>query len=274
MPRKQQTIQVKKRQKSYRAGELSGDTAHVKPKGAFRIFTNYKLFAILGVAILGSGFVIGAFYRTNRTTSHGPSTVRGAGVTKATPEAGSTAASGASAAIKQYTAPPALSLDPNKTYTATIKTDKGDVTVQLNAKDAPATVNNFVYLANDHFYDGVTFFRVITDKDGSLAFAQAGDPTGTGSGGPGYDLPVEKTTGSVNEGVLVMAKPQAAGAPNNGSQFFFALKAVPTLDGKTTVFGNVTQGLDILKSLTPRDPQTQQNPEPGTRIQSITITES
>ena len=274
MPRKQQTIQVKKRQKSYRAGELSGDTAHVKPKGAFRIFTNYKLFAILGVAILGSGFVIGAFYRTNRTTSHGPSTVRGAGVTKATPEAGSTAASGASAAIKQYTAPPALSLDPNKTYTATIKTDKGDVTVQLNAKDAPATVNNFVFLANDHFYDGVTFFRVITDKDGSLAFAQAGDPTGTGSGGPGYDLPVENTTGSVNEGVLVMAKPQAAATPNNGSQFFFALKAVPTLDGKTTVFGNVTQGLDILKSLTPRDPQTQQNPEPGTRIQSITITES
>jgi cyclophilin family peptidyl-prolyl cis-trans isomerase len=275
MPRKMQTVQVKKRQKTYRAGELSGDTAHVKPKGAFRLFTNYKLFAILGVAILGSGFIIGAFYRTNgSSTTKGPNTVRGQGVTKATPEAGSTSVSGASGSIKQYTAPPTQSLDPTKTYTATIKTEKGDVTVQLNAKDAPETVNNFVFLANDHFYDGVTFFRVIPDKDGSLAFAQAGDPTGTGSGGPGYDLPAEKTTDPVAAGVLVMAKPQAAGAPNNGSQFFFALKAVPTLDGKTTVFGKVTSGLEVLTGLTPRDPQTQQNPEPGTRIESITITSS
>ncbi len=273
MPRKQQTIQVKKRQKSYRAGELSGDTAHVKPKGAFRLFTNYKVFAIVGVVILAGGFVVGALYQGNGSNPDGPG-VRGQGVTKATPEAGSTAQSGASGAIKQYPAPPVMSLDPNKTYIATIKTDKGDVKVQLNAKDAPATVNNFVYLANDHFYDGVTFFRVIPDKDGSLAFAQAGDPTGTGSGGPGYDLPVEKTTESVSAGVLVMAKPQSAGAPNSGSQFFFALKAAPTLDGKNTVFGKVTEGLDVLTGLTPRDPQTQQNPEPGTRIQTITITES
>ena len=146
--------------------------------------------------------------------------------------------------------------------------------MQLNAKEAPATVNNFVFLANEGFYNGVTFFRVIADKDGSLAFAQAGDPTGTGSGGPGYELPVETTTGSFTTGVLAMAKPQEAGTPNNGSQFFFTLKDVPTLDGKNTAFGKVTQGLDVLTSLAPRDPQTQQELEPGVRIESITIAES
>jgi cyclophilin family peptidyl-prolyl cis-trans isomerase len=273
MPRKKQVVQVKKRQKSYRSGEFSGDASHIKPKGAFRIFTNYKLFAFVGVAILASGFVIGAFYRNNGTTSTANS-VRGQGVTKATPESGATSVTGASVSIKQYSAPPAMTIDPNKAYTAKFKTDKGDVTVQLNAKEAPATVNNFVYLAKDGFYNGVTFFRVIADKDGSLAFAQAGDPTGTGSGGPGYELPVEKTSEPFTAGVLAMAKPQEAGAPNNGSQFFFTLKAVSTLDGKNTAFGKVTAGLDVLTSLTPRDPQAQQDLDPGARIESITITES
>lgn len=273
MPRTKQAIQVKKRQKSYRAGELSGDAARIKPKGAFRIFTNYKLFAIIGVVILSAGFVLGAFYQNNSSSSSTGS-VRGQGVTRATPEAGATSVSSASGSIKQYSAPPPLAIDVSKTYTATIKTDKGEFTVELNAKEAPATVNNFIYLARDGFYNGVTFFRVIADKDGSLAFAQAGDPTGTGSGGPGYDLPVEATSEPVTAGVLAMAKPQDAGAANNGSQFFFALKAVPTLDGKNTVFGKVTAGLDILTSLTPRDVQTQQDPEPGTRIESVSITES
>jgi cyclophilin family peptidyl-prolyl cis-trans isomerase len=274
MPRKKQNVHVKKRQKSYRPGELSGDVAHIKPKGAFRVFTNYKLFAIIGVVVLASSFVFSALYRGSRSSSTGPGNVRGQGVTRATPEAGSTATTGASATIKQYTAPPAMSIDLSKSYTATFKTDKGAVKVELNAKDAPTAVNNFVFLANDGFYNGVTFFRVIADTDGSLAFAQAGDPTGTGSGGPGYELPVEKTSATFTAGILAMAKPQEAGALNNGSQFFFTLKDVPTLDGKNTAFGKVTEGLDVLTGLTPRDPQTQQDPDPGARIESITITES
>lgn len=274
MPRNRQNVQVKKRQKSYRPGELSGDTTHIKPKGAFKIFTNYKLFAIVGVAILATSFVVTAYYRPNNSSGGGAG-VRGAGVTKATPSADSTPSpSGAASTIKQYSAPPVMSIDPDKSYTATFKTDKGDVTVQLNAKEAPATVNNFVFLANEGFYNGVTFFRVIADKDGSLAFAQAGDPTGTGSGGPGYELPVEATTESFTTGVLAMAKPQEAGAPNNGSQFFFTLKDVPTLDGKNTAFGKVTEGLDVLTNLAPRDPQTQQELEPGVRIETVTIAES
>jgi cyclophilin family peptidyl-prolyl cis-trans isomerase len=273
MPRKKQNVHVKKRQKSYRPGELSGDVAHIKPKGAFRVFTNYKLFAIIGVAVLASSVIFTAFYRGNSSTS-GASTVRGQDVVRATPEAGSTAVTGASATIKQYTAPPAMSIDLNKSYTATFKTDKGDVKVELNAKDAPTAVNNFVFLAKDGFYNGVTFFRVIADKDGSLAFAQAGDPTGTGSGGPGYELPVERTSATFTAGILAMAKPQEADALNNGSQFFFTLKDVPTLDGKNTAFGKVTEGLEVLTGLTPRDPQVQQDPDPGARIESITITES
>ena len=274
MPRKKQNVHVKKRQKSYRPGELSGDVAHIKPKGAFRVFTNYKVFAILGVVIMATSVVFTAFYRGNGSTSGGASNVRGQGVTRTTPEAGSTAITGASATIKQYPAPPVMSIDPGKSYTATFKTDKGDVKVELNARDAPTAVNNFVFLAKDGFYNGVTFFRVIADKDGSLAFAQAGDPTGTGSGGPGYELPVEKTSATFTAGILAMAKPQEAGALNNGSQFFFTLKDVPTLDGKNTAFGKVTEGLDVLTGLAPRDPQAQQEPDPGARIESITITES
>lgn len=274
MPRKKQTVQKQKRQKVYRAGEMAGDARRVKPKGAFRIFSNYKLFAIIGIVVIGGGFLISAFYSNRVSTGNAGKSPRGAGVTRTTPEAGATSVSGASATIKQYPAAPAMTIDPNKTYVATIKTEKGDITVTLNAKEAPAAVNNFVFLANDRFYDGSTFFRVIADANGSLHFAQAGDPTGTGSGGPGYDLPVEKTTEQFTAGVLAVAKPNEAGAPNNGSQFFFTLQDEPTLEGKFTAFGSVTSGIDVLRSLQPRDPQTQPDAAPGARIESITISES
>lgn len=277
MPRKKLIVQKKKREKVYRAGELSGDTRHIKPKGVFRLFTNYKLFAIIGVIVIGGGFVFAALNRGNNTSTTKAS-VRGTGVQGATAEAGTVVASGASGSIKQYSAPPATTIDPNKTYMATIKTDQGDIHVQLNAKDAPATVNNFVFLAKDGFYNGVTFFRVVADKDGTVHYAQAGDPTGTGSGGPGYDLPAEATPGQdfSAPGILAMAKPNEAGKPNNGSQFFFTLQSEPTLKGRETAFGKVADqsSLDVLKGLTVRDPQASASLDAGTRIDSITITES
>ena len=277
MPRKKQAVQQKKREKVYRPGELSGDTRHIKPKGAFKLFTNYKLFAIIGVGVLASSFVFSALYRGGTSSStHSNRSVRGSNPGQTTAAAGTAVASGASGSIKQYSAPPAATIDPNKSYMATIKTDKGDIKIQLNAKDAPATVNNFVFLAKDGFYDGSTFYRVIADKDGAIHFAQAGDPTGTGSGGPGYDLPVEATAGQPFDlpGILAMAKPNEAGKPNNGSQFFFTLQSEPTLNGRDTAFGKVVEGLDVLKSLPVRDPQTQQNPDPGVRIDTITISET
>jgi cyclophilin family peptidyl-prolyl cis-trans isomerase len=142
------------------------------------------------------------------------------------------------------------------------------VKLQLLPQEAPETVNNFVFLARDGFYDGVTFHRVVKDF-----VAQAGDPTGTGVGGPGYDLPVESTDEAFTEGVLAMAKPQEAGSPNNGSQFFILLTDEPTFEGKFTVFGRVTSGMDVLDNLTEHDPQLQAADD-GDRIESITIDET
>lgn len=273
MPRKKQIVQKQRRRKTYRPGELSGDAQALKPRGAFRVFTNYKLFAIIGAVVLVGGLGFSAYVGTRNPASTGKS-VRGQGVVRTTPEAGSTSTTGAQATIKQYQAAPPMTIDPNRTYTATIKTEKGDITIELLPKEAPETVNNFVFLAQQGFYNGVTFYRVIADKSGVLHFAQAGDPTGTGSGGPGYELAPEQTAGSLVPGTLAMAKPNEAGAQNNGSQFFFTLQNEPTLDGRYTVFGKVTSGLNVLEGLLPRDPQTQKDPPPGTKIDSITITES
>jgi len=167
---------------------------------------------------------------------------------------------------KKYSAPPPMTIDPKKKYTATFKTDKGDFVVELYADKAPQTVNNFVFLARDHFYDGVTFHRVIRDF-----MAQGGDPTGTGSGGPGYKFgdefhPSLKHNGP---GILSMAN---AGPGTNGSQFFITHGPTPHLDNKHTVFGKVTQGMDIVLSIHDRDPG--RATQPGTKINSIEISES
>lgn len=133
-----------------------------------------------------------------------------------------------------------MQLDPTKTYYATIKTNKGDMRLELYADKAPLTVNNFVFLARDKFYDGVPFHRVIQDF-----MVQTGDPTGTGRGGPGYRFrdeihPQLKHDGP---GVLSMAN---AGPNTNGSQFFITHVATPWLDGKHTVFGKLLEGQDVL----------------------------
>ena len=136
MPRKKQTVQTKKRQKAYQAGEFSGDATQIKPKGAFKIFGNYTLFAIIGAVVLMSGLIISAVFGNRGSTSTtNPNGVRGQGVTRTTPEAGQTVTSsdtGAATNIKQYPGPPVMSIDPAKTYTAVIKTESGDVTVQLD----------------------------------------------------------------------------------------------------------------------------------------------
>jgi cyclophilin family peptidyl-prolyl cis-trans isomerase len=167
---------------------------------------------------------------------------------------------------KQWKDSPPMTIDLKKKYTATVKTDVGDIVVQLHADKAPSIVNNFVFLAREGFYDGVTFHRVIANF-----MAQAGDPTGTGSGGPGYRFADEfhKDLRHDGPGVLSMAN---AGPNTNGSQFFITHIATPWLDGKHAVFGKVTAGLEVLMSIPPRDPG--RDRQPGTRIQSITIGES
>lgn len=132
-------------------------------------------------------------------------------------------------------------IDTDKQYTATIETRKGNLVLELFATDVPVTVNNFVFLAREGYYDGVTFHRVIPDF-----MAQGGDPTGTGAGGPGYSFADEFTTHKHGTGALSMAN---AGPNTNGSQFFITYSPQPHLDNHHSVFGRLVKGMDVLKKL-------------------------
>ena len=169
------------------------------------------------------------------------------------------------AGTKQYAAAPPLLIDPAGSYVATIRTAKGDIVVELLPDKAPITVNSFVFLARQGFYDGVTFHRVIPGF-----MAQGGDPTGTGSGGPGYSFEDEAndlTFGTA--GLLAMAN---SGPDTNGSQFFITYGPAEHLNGKHTIFGRVIEGMDVAEALTVRDPN--QNPDSlGDVIETVTIEE-
>jgi cyclophilin family peptidyl-prolyl cis-trans isomerase len=167
---------------------------------------------------------------------------------------------------KQYSAPPPMRIDPQKKYVATFETARGDIVVELFADKAPHTVNNFVFLAREGFYDNTTFHRVIPDF-----MAQGGDPTGTGTGGPGYRFADEFHPSLRHDGpgTLSMAN---AGPGTNGSQFFITYVATPWLDNKHAVFGRVTQGMEVLRVISPRDPS--RATRPGDTIKTIRIEES
>jgi len=154
-----------------------------------------------------------------------------------------------------YSAPPPMTIDTSKQYTATIETDKGDIMLELFASDVPVTVNNFVFLSREGFYDNTTFHRIIPDF-----MAQGGDPTGTGTGGPGYKFADEFTKHTHITGTLSMAN---AGPNTNGSQFFITYAPQPHLDNHHSVFGQLTDGMDILKVL-----------KNGDTIKRITIEEN
>ena len=165
-----------------------------------------------------------------------------------------------------YSEPPAMTIDTDKEYEAVIRmADGGEMRLSLFDDEAPITVNNFVFLANQGFYDGTTFHRVLENF-----MAQGGDPAGTGSGGPGYTFEDELDTGFNfdRRGLLAMAN---AGANTNGSQFFITFTETPHLDGLHTIFGELTEGDDVLNALTLRDPDTAT--EPGDVIDEIVIVE-
>ena len=169
-------------------------------------------------------------------------------------------------ASKQYSAPPGMQIDPAKSYTATIAMAKGgDIVIQLFPDKAPITVNSFVFLARDGYFNCVIFHRVLPDF-----MAQGGDPTGTGGGGPGYEFQNEDSDLKFDsEGVVAMAN---AGRDTNGSQFFITFGPQPSLDGGYTIFGKVIAGMDVVHSLTLRDPQDPSAP-PGDVISTIVVEE-
>jgi len=158
---------------------------------------------------------------------------------------------------KKWNNPPEMQIDPEKSYKINMETNKGTIEIKLYPEHAPVTVNNFVFLAQEGYYDDVAFHRVIPNF-----VIQGGDPTGTGRGGPGYRFQDEFEGNPLKHetGVLSMAN---AGPGTNGSQFFITHSPQPHLDGKHTVFGKVTSGMDVVNSI-----------KEGDKMTSVTVIES
>jgi cyclophilin family peptidyl-prolyl cis-trans isomerase/protein-disulfide isomerase len=168
---------------------------------------------------------------------------------------------------RQYASCPAVTVQQDKQYIATLHTEKGDIVIQLFADKAPMTVNSFLFLAREGWYDNITFHRVIPD-----IFAQTGDPSGTGKGNPGYYIITEIDSDLTFDkpGVVAMVN---SGPDTSGSQFFITFAPVAEYNGKFTIFGQVLSGMEVLKQLTPRDAQPISDTPPGDKLISITIEE-
>ena len=166
---------------------------------------------------------------------------------------------------KSYDRPPEMLISPDKDYYATFRTEKGSIRIRLFADKAPQTVNNFVFLAREGFFDGTTFHRVIKDF-----MVQGGDPTGTGTGGPGYRIRDEFHPDLKHDkpGILSMAN---AGPNTGGSQFFITHAPTPWLDERHAVFGEVVEGMELVYAIRSRDPRL--DAEPGDRVEMVEIEE-
>ncbi|HEX6299931.1 MAG TPA: peptidylprolyl isomerase [Acidimicrobiia bacterium] len=166
---------------------------------------------------------------------------------------------------KQYDSAPDLAIDLSKSYSATLDTSHGEIVIEFDPERSPLTVNNFVFLANEGFYDGVVFHRVIENF-----MIQGGDPTGTGQGGPGYRFRDEiEGSGTYTRGTVAMAN---AGPNTNGSQFFIVHKDTG-LPHSYTIFGKVTEGMDAVDSIASSDTDTSDRPRDDVVIKKVTITE-
>jgi len=170
---------------------------------------------------------------------------------------------------RMYTTPPPQVIDPDKDYVATIRTERGDIVIELYADQAPVNVNSFVFLAREGWYDGVTFHRVLPDF-----VAQTGDPTGSGIGYPGYRCGDEIVpTLTYDEAGMVGMASSGPGTNSISAQFFITYDALPQLDGNYTIIGRVIEGMDVVESLTPRDPGQSFGLPPGDVIETILVEE-
>jgi cyclophilin family peptidyl-prolyl cis-trans isomerase len=244
-----------------------------EPRNLFERMIHHKwafpVISVVGGLILISGTFL---LFTNNSTSNPTKAVRPVGsAVRGTPGPGGTATPAAAEATatpgpqRSFSAAPAFSIDPSASYSATLKTDKGDIVVQLDPKSAPIAVNNFVFLAQNHFYDGLSFQRV---DPGFVA--QAGSTTADGTGGPGYTVQDDNSPAKHAQGAVAMAE-STTQTNSAGSQFYVVLApSIASQDGRDTVFGHVTTGLDILQSLPARNPGEPGQP-PALQIQAIEI---
>ena len=166
---------------------------------------------------------------------------------------------------RQYSSCPPMAVDMSASYLATVETENGSFVIELFPESAPLAVNSFIFLAENGWFDGISFHRVLPGF-----VAQTGDPTGTGFGGPGYRFSVETDSELVFDraGLVAMAN---SGPENNGSQFFITYDVAPNLNGGYTIFGEVIEGMDVVEKITPRDPQGGAELPPGDLLLSVTI---
>lgn len=232
-----------------------------------RWLTNPKLFLVIGLLFAGAILLSGVGGILFSGSSSGGTQQANEAADVARDETGATATPGGAEAtatpqIKRYSAAPAMSIDPAKKYTATIETTQGNILVELDASAAPEAVNSFVFLAREHYYDGTLWMQVTTNPDGSKFTAQAGDPTQTGLGTPGYTIPENPT-----------ANPFARGAVGLASgQFYISYGDYPALNGKYTIVGRVIAGLDVLDRL--KLLNVKQRNDGADQVKSVVITES
>jgi len=252
-------------------------TSDLRLTGPLGLLTNKKLF-IVASAVFGAGIVLSLFFGILGISSGGSSSApmqaneapdvareNGTPTASGTPSVDSTPA-----AIKRYTVAPLMLIDPAKKYSATLTTTKGDIVIDLYPDQAPQAVNSFVYLANDGYYNSTPFMQIAKNSDGTPFTAQAGDPTRTGLGTPGYTVKKEPTSRPFVKGAVGMG---GSSSDSNGGQFFISLGNYPPLNGKYTIIGQVTQGQDILDKLSLLDLTSGKASGSGDTIKSITLTE-
>ncbi len=243
--------------------------------GPLRLLANRKLFLVLA-GFAGLAMVVSLFGGAIAGPSSGPTdgpmqATEAPDVAIETVLPGTQTPSTPVPVVKRYTAPPAMTIDTSKKYTATITTSRGDITMELNPSAAPQAVNTFVFLAREGYYNGTQFMELVKGKDNSKFYAQAGDPTATGLGTAGFSVPKETTSLGFDRGAVGMG---GSSENSNNGQFFISYVDEPALDGKYTIFGQVTSGLSVLDNLTLLDLTDRGNSGTGDKIVSVTITES
>lgn len=269
--------QRRERQRRRDAERTSQPQQQAAPVGAMQlpgvfgwVQRNGRLFALMGMVVLllslGGGFLMQQTADSSDTVDPTPiPTMSASAEPSATATFGPVGTPSADGVFRTYNSVPPMEIDEHGQYEALIRTEKGDIRVELLPEASPEHVNNFVFLARNRFFDGLTFHRVLPGF-----VAQAGDPLGDSTGGPGYTLEAELNSLPLNEGSIAMA---ASSQGVSGSQFFITTADQPQLkQSGFTAFGRVTEGLDVVKALTSRDPQ-QPNQPPGDRILQVEIIE-
>lgn len=257
-----------RRNRRQRSGpSRSGAVRGLDLPGPLRFLTHPGLFLAIGLLFAGAivfSLVAGAFgLSTLGNNSHNPNEAPDVARDVPPTSTASDTVSDADSLVKRYDAAPEFAIDVGKSYIATIRTTKGEIQIELFPEAAPDAVNTFVFLARDGYYNDTPFMQLVTNSDGTRFTAQAGDPTGTGLGTPGFEVSDEVTDLPFVRGAVGMA----------AGQFFISYGDYPTLSGKHTIFGQVVSGLEVLDELLLLDVN---SPDPGSgdAIESVTITES